>query len=63
MQTGTPRAKPDDEKTFLRRVRPEDWKSPVPRGAYDLAIVGAGPAGLAAAESAARLPPHVFQRL
>jgi pyruvate/2-oxoglutarate dehydrogenase complex dihydrolipoamide dehydrogenase (E3) component len=55
MQTGTPRAKPDDEKTFLRRVRPEDWKSPVPRGAYDLAIVGAGPAGLAAAESAARL--------
>ena len=55
MQTVTPRAKPDDEKTFLRRVRPDDWKNPVPRSAYDLAIVGAGPAGLAAAESAARL--------
>jgi pyruvate/2-oxoglutarate dehydrogenase complex dihydrolipoamide dehydrogenase (E3) component len=55
MQSGTSRAKPDDEKTFLRRVRPEDWKNPVPRAAYDLAIVGAGPAGLAAAEFAARL--------
>jgi len=55
MRSKTPRAKPDDEKTFLRRVRPEDWKNPVPRSAYDLAIVGAGPAGLAAAESAARL--------
>ena len=46
---------PDDEQTFLRRVRPEDWKNPEPRRVYDLAIVGAGPAGLAAAESAARL--------
>lgn len=55
MQSGTYRAKPDDEETFLRRVRPEDWENPVPRNAYDLAIVGAGPAGLAAAESAARL--------
>ena len=55
MQSGGPRAKPDDEETFLRRVRPDNWKNPVPRSAYDLAIVGAGPAGLAAAESAARL--------
>jgi pyruvate/2-oxoglutarate dehydrogenase complex dihydrolipoamide dehydrogenase (E3) component len=55
VQTGAPRAKPDDEQTFLRRVRPEDWENPEPRSAYDLAIVGAGPAGLAAAESAARL--------
>jgi pyruvate/2-oxoglutarate dehydrogenase complex dihydrolipoamide dehydrogenase (E3) component len=54
MQNGTSRAKPDDEDTFLRRVRPEDWENPVPRDAYDLAIIGAGPAGLAAAESAAR---------
>jgi pyruvate/2-oxoglutarate dehydrogenase complex dihydrolipoamide dehydrogenase (E3) component len=51
-----PRAEPDDDKTFLRRVRPDDWRNPAPpRSAYDLAIVGAGPAGLAAAESAARL--------
>jgi len=55
MQDRAPRLQPDDEKIFLRRVRPDDWKNPVPRSAYDLAIVGAGPAGLAAAESAARL--------
>jgi pyruvate/2-oxoglutarate dehydrogenase complex dihydrolipoamide dehydrogenase (E3) component len=55
MQRIPPRAKPDDEKAFLRRVRPEDWKQPTPQRVYDLAIVGAGPAGLAAAETAARL--------
>ncbi len=55
MSSLTSRAKPDDEETFLRRVRPAGWKNPVPRNAYDLAIVGAGPAGLAAAELAARL--------
>jgi pyruvate/2-oxoglutarate dehydrogenase complex dihydrolipoamide dehydrogenase (E3) component len=42
---------PDD---FLRRVRPPTWANPVPKGIYDLVIVGAGPAGLAAAESAGR---------
>ncbi|MEO9230353.1 MAG: mercuric reductase [Devosia sp.] len=55
MQPTRPRAKPDDETTFLRRVRPEDWKNPTPRSIYDLAILGAGPAGLEAAASAARL--------
>jgi pyruvate/2-oxoglutarate dehydrogenase complex dihydrolipoamide dehydrogenase (E3) component len=55
MALAMPRAKPDDEKTFLRRVRPGDWKNPAPRSNYDLAIVGAGPAGLSAADSAARL--------
>src|SRR5271169_1258440 len=55
MQNATSRAKPDEEQTFLGRVRPQDWQNPEPRSAYDLAIVGAGPAGLAAAESAARL--------
>jgi len=59
MRIKVPRAQPDDEKTFLRRVRPEDWKNPVPQSTYDLAIVGAGPAGLAAADSAARLGFHV----
>src|SRR5665213_539795 len=50
-----PKAKPDDEEIFLRRVRPELWRNPAPRDIYDFAIVGAGPAGLVAAESAARL--------
>ncbi len=44
----------NDEDTFLRRVRPADWKTPAPRGRYDLAIIGAGPAGLTAAEYAVR---------
>jgi hypothetical protein len=39
---------------FLRRVRPAAWKNPAPKSVYDLAVLGAGPAGLAAAESAAR---------
>ncbi len=44
-----------DEETYLRRVRPLDWQNPTPRAIYDLAIIGAGPGGLAAAQSAARL--------
>jgi pyruvate/2-oxoglutarate dehydrogenase complex dihydrolipoamide dehydrogenase (E3) component len=39
---------------FLRRVRPPDWRNPQPRGPYDLVIVGAGPAGVSAAELARR---------
>jgi pyruvate/2-oxoglutarate dehydrogenase complex dihydrolipoamide dehydrogenase (E3) component len=50
-----PKAKPNNEDVFLRRVRPDLWQNPVPRVAYDFAILGAGPAGIAAAESAARL--------
>jgi pyruvate/2-oxoglutarate dehydrogenase complex dihydrolipoamide dehydrogenase (E3) component len=50
-----PKAKPDDEGVFLRRVRPDLWRNPVPRDVYDFAILGAGPAGLVAAESAVRL--------
>lgn len=54
MQHNAPRTGSDHEALFLRRVRPWDWNDPEPRGVYDLAIVGAGPAGLAAAECAAR---------
>lgn len=55
MQDCAQETTPDDQAHFLRRVRPADWKNPVPRNLYDLAVIGAGPAGLAAAESAARL--------
>jgi pyruvate/2-oxoglutarate dehydrogenase complex dihydrolipoamide dehydrogenase (E3) component len=50
-----PKAKPNDEDVFLRRVRPDLRQNPVPRDVYDFAVLGAGPAGLSAAESAARL--------
>jgi pyruvate/2-oxoglutarate dehydrogenase complex dihydrolipoamide dehydrogenase (E3) component len=43
-----------DQDDYFRRVRPAAWKNPVPKSVYDLIILGAGPAGLAAAESAAR---------
>jgi pyruvate/2-oxoglutarate dehydrogenase complex dihydrolipoamide dehydrogenase (E3) component len=39
---------------YLRRVRPPDWRNPDPQALYDLVILGGGPAGLAAAESARR---------
>ncbi|MEO5797102.1 MAG: FAD-dependent oxidoreductase, partial [Rhodoferax sp.] len=32
---------------------PPGWRNPVPRGRYDLLVVGAGPAGLVAARTAA----------
>ncbi len=43
-----------EQQEFLRRVRPSDWNNPAPKGVYDLLVLGGGPAGLAAAESAAR---------
>lgn len=44
-----------DDTLFLQRVRPADWKNPKPQDCFDLAIIGAGPAGIVAAESASRL--------
>ena len=43
-----------DQEAYLRRVRPIGWINPAPRALYDLVIIGAGPAGLAAAEAAVR---------
>jgi len=57
--SAAPKAKPDDETVFLRRVQPEVWQNPVPKDVYDFVVVGAGPAGIAAAEAAARLGVRV----
>ncbi len=55
----TPKAKPDDEAVFQHRVRPEHWTNPTPSGTYDLVVLGAGPAGIVAAEEATRLGARV----
>ena len=44
-----------DENIFQSRVRPDDWRNPRPREIYDLVVIGAGPAGLTAAEAAIEL--------
>jgi len=47
------------ERDRLARVGPADWRNPQPAARYDLVVLGAGPAGLAAAESAANLGARV----
>jgi pyruvate/2-oxoglutarate dehydrogenase complex dihydrolipoamide dehydrogenase (E3) component len=47
------------ERDRLARVGPSDWRNPAPASRYDLVVLGAGPAGLAAAESAAALGARV----
>lgn len=39
----------------LADLHPEAWRNPEPKGRYQLVVIGAGPAGLAAAELAADL--------
>ena len=43
-----------DDSALLQRVRPLGWDNPVPKARYDLVILGGGPAGLAAVETATR---------
>jgi pyruvate/2-oxoglutarate dehydrogenase complex dihydrolipoamide dehydrogenase (E3) component len=50
-----PQLDKDDRAALIRRVRPEDWNNPRPREIYDLVVVGAGPAGIEAAQYARRL--------
>jgi pyruvate/2-oxoglutarate dehydrogenase complex dihydrolipoamide dehydrogenase (E3) component len=54
MPANKPAAAASDEahERFLRRVRPPDWQNPSLRACYDWVVVGAGPAGLAAARAA-----------
>jgi pyruvate/2-oxoglutarate dehydrogenase complex dihydrolipoamide dehydrogenase (E3) component len=50
---------PGSEDARLAQSAPPEWINPVPRERYDLAVIGAGPAGLEAAERAAGLGARV----
>ncbi len=56
-----PLATPQDvyERERLAHVHPEAWRNPIPADCYQLLIVGAGAAGLVAAETAASLGVRV----
>ncbi|MDE1893370.1 MAG: mercuric reductase [Xanthomonadaceae bacterium] len=56
-----PRGTPADafERKRLAEVHPAAWRNPEPSAPYQLAIVGAGPAGLTAAREAASLGARV----
>jgi len=47
------------ERQWLDNVRPADWRNPVPAATYNLAVIGAGTAGLVAAHAAAALGAKV----
>lgn len=47
------------ERERLAHVHPVAWRNPIPADRYQLVIVGAGPAGLAAAQAAAALGAKV----
>jgi pyruvate/2-oxoglutarate dehydrogenase complex dihydrolipoamide dehydrogenase (E3) component len=47
------------ERARLANVHPASWSNPKPAGRYELVIVGAGPAGVVAAEAAAALGANV----
>lgn len=54
-------APPQDDIERLRRsrVQPPGWRNPKPADSYQLVVIGAGPAGLVAAETAAALGARV----
>ncbi len=47
------------DRELRAHVRPPDWQNPRPHACYDLLVIGAGPAGPAAARSAAALGARV----
>ncbi len=53
-----PARSPEDAER-LGNVNPVGWRSPEPLSRYHLLVIGAGPAGLAAARAAAALGAHV----
>jgi pyruvate/2-oxoglutarate dehydrogenase complex dihydrolipoamide dehydrogenase (E3) component len=55
----SPVANDADERERMHNVRPADWRNPPPARCYDLLILGAGTAGLVAAQMAAALGAKV----
>ncbi|HEX3895329.1 MAG TPA: mercuric reductase [Rudaea sp.] len=55
----TPRVAYSQDPSPLRYVHPAHWQNPTPHGRYDWLIVGAGPAGITAAERAVALGAKV----
>jgi len=57
----SPVSSPDDEfnRALVSNVHPSDWKNPVPKGRYNLVVIGAGVAGLVSAAGAAALGARV----
>jgi pyruvate/2-oxoglutarate dehydrogenase complex dihydrolipoamide dehydrogenase (E3) component len=55
------RALPDDrdDRALLANIHPPEWSNPRPASEYNLVVLGAGPAGLVAARSAAALGAKV----
>ncbi len=49
----------DARREIVRNLAPDDWRNPVPDGRCNLAVIGAGPAGLTAARIAAGLGARV----
>ena len=49
----------NSERAILEELHPASWRNPKPATSYDLVIIGAGPAGLAAAFEAAPLDAKV----
>jgi pyruvate/2-oxoglutarate dehydrogenase complex dihydrolipoamide dehydrogenase (E3) component len=54
-----PAARAAHEREWLENLHPSQWRNPQPRDRYNLAVVGAGPAGLVAAHAAAALGAKV----
>src|SRR5258706_4752924 len=49
----------EHEREWLENLHPSKWRNPQPRDRYNLAVIGAGPAGLVAAHAAAALGAKV----
>jgi pyruvate/2-oxoglutarate dehydrogenase complex dihydrolipoamide dehydrogenase (E3) component len=57
----SPQASPDarNRRELVQHARPPDWRNPSPAEKYHLAVVGAGPGGIAGARAAAALGAKV----